>query len=279
VPSSLTTIDLRLVEAMLQMGDGYVLDFSDRAFTEFFRDFDVDIDHARYTTDGASKAKRLRRFLRTAEPELVGKALKAFLEYRLALVRGTPPQNDVDAYRSLVERLVGPALAAPEAPAPLALHTLDPELFDTLKLDAPLARLLRERFAEAQACFNVGAHLAAVILAGSVLEGVFLGFGKHHEQRLLAAYFSRDGRRTPPLDSWGLKDWIVTLRKLGWLSPTIEKFSDGLRDFRNYVHPHQQLRAKFAVDRHTASIAMQIVVATAEELSRVEPSPAGQRRG
>ena len=41
---------------------GYVLNFSDRTFSEFFKDFRVDIDSQKYYKNGASKMKRLRAF-------------------------------------------------------------------------------------------------------------------------------------------------------------------------------------------------------------------------
>jgi hypothetical protein len=261
------------------MGDGYVLDFSDRTFAEFFRDFDIDIDDARYAADGTSKAKRLRRFLRSAEPQLVGKVLGALLDYRLSFVRGTPPQGDLDAYRKLVERLVGPPQPASEAPKAPVIHKLDPTRIHALKLDPQITQLLVDRVEEAQACFEVGAHLATVILAGSILEGLFLGFGKPHEQLLRPAYRRRDGRPTPPVEDWGLSDWLGVLLRVNWLSPNVASFAHGVRDFRNYVHPQQQLRYQFTPDRGTASIALQIVGIAIDDLSRVDPTAKGTRNG
>ena len=65
------------------MGGGYVLDFTDRTFAEFFRDYGQ-IDDPKYSIEGGSKAKRLRYFLRITPPPLSGKVLAALLEYCLA---------------------------------------------------------------------------------------------------------------------------------------------------------------------------------------------------
>lgn len=75
--ASLNQLDRDVIESVLQMGSGYVLDFSDRTFSEFFRDFGVDIDDEKYRVDGSSKARRLRAFLRTAPPALAAKVLHA----------------------------------------------------------------------------------------------------------------------------------------------------------------------------------------------------------
>ncbi|MGO8609280.1 abortive phage resistance protein, partial [Rhizobium johnstonii] len=63
--SSLRSIELGLVDEVFRGGEkGYVLDFSNRTFSEFFvRELDIDIDAPQYAVDGTSKAKRLRCFL------------------------------------------------------------------------------------------------------------------------------------------------------------------------------------------------------------------------
>ena len=39
-------LDMRLIDDLFGMGGGYVLDFSDRTFADFFSDeLDIDIDH------------------------------------------------------------------------------------------------------------------------------------------------------------------------------------------------------------------------------------------
>jgi hypothetical protein len=65
------------------MGGGYVLDFSDRTFAEFFAyELDVNIDDPKFKTEGSSKAKRLRFFLKYCNPELRIRTLMALWEYR-----------------------------------------------------------------------------------------------------------------------------------------------------------------------------------------------------
>ena len=84
--SNLRSIDMRFIDEVFDMGGGYVLDFSDRTFREFFADeLDVDIDDPMYSMDGTSKAKRLRCFLRTVDDSNATKALKALWQHRHAL--------------------------------------------------------------------------------------------------------------------------------------------------------------------------------------------------
>ena len=75
----------KLLERVLKMGGGYVLNFSDRTFTNFFAAYGIDIaDESRFFEGGKSKANRLRTFLRIEEPPLVGQVLLALLDHGIA---------------------------------------------------------------------------------------------------------------------------------------------------------------------------------------------------
>jgi hypothetical protein len=48
LPPQIRAIDLRLIDDLFEMGGGYVLDFSNRTFAEFFADeIELDIDSPR----------------------------------------------------------------------------------------------------------------------------------------------------------------------------------------------------------------------------------------
>jgi len=118
---ALTTSDLRVIEQVLDMGDGYVLDFSNCTFAEFFTDLDVEIEPE---ATGLSKAKRLRAFFHSASTAESARVLRALLEYR-------EPRNDdenrasLNKYRAIVSRLEGiavPLSTAPSGPNVLTLQ-------------------------------------------------------------------------------------------------------------------------------------------------------------
>lgn len=85
--SSLRSVDLSLIDEILRGGEkGYVLDFSNRTFGDFFvRELDIDIDAPDYATDGTSKAKRLGCFLKMVDDGTAARALRALWEHREAL--------------------------------------------------------------------------------------------------------------------------------------------------------------------------------------------------
>jgi hypothetical protein len=268
----LNQLDRDVIESVLQMGEGYVLDFSDRTFAEFFNDFNVPIDDARYHVDGGSKARRLRVFLRISPPQLVGTVLGALLERRLLKRPDNLDQNEVARLRAVVQRLGGSAANANsnglDTESQLLKRVFKPDLLGRLPLDAALTSALAGRMQEAHLCIEGKAYLAAVILSGSVLEGLCLGYGSRSPERLNRAFASQYNRAVPPFYEWKLREWIEVLGKLGDLSPNVEKFGQALREFRNYVHPAEQLAHKFTPDQHTARIGFQVVVAAIEDLAR-----------
>jgi hypothetical protein len=121
--TSLREIDLRTVESLVDFirGPGYVLDFSDRNYSQFFStELDVDIDAPMYATFGRSKGKRLRRFLELADDPTAARTLRALWEYRVAFLEQTsqkdPVANAEGRYRALLDRLGGSPHAAPPTP-------------------------------------------------------------------------------------------------------------------------------------------------------------------
>jgi len=277
--SGVTSLDLRVIDNILEMGGGYVLDFSDRTFGEFFRDHGIEIDDARFSVEGTSKAKRLRHFLKISQPPVAGRILAALLQHRLTWKPGGITPTVLDEYRRIAARLGGdlPQDAGKTSPpaeesseAVLLRRVFRPELFAKLPVESEMTRALVERMNEAQRCIGADAHLAAVILCGSVLEGMCLGFGSRHPERVNRAYAAHYDRPPRQFHEWKLKEWIDVLGYLRDLSPNIEKFGHALPDFRNYVHPAEQLAHRFSPDQHTARIGFQVVVAAAEDLVRTE---------
>ena len=67
--------DKKLLEEAFGMGNGYVLDFSDKSFSEFFSALGIDITDKRYLKNGTSKANRLRAFWEIGNEELVAQSI------------------------------------------------------------------------------------------------------------------------------------------------------------------------------------------------------------
>lgn len=74
--------DRRIVEEALDMGSGYVLNFSDRTFAEFFEDQGITIYQEKYGFNGTSKAKHMRAFIEVESPTTVCRVLRELWTHR-----------------------------------------------------------------------------------------------------------------------------------------------------------------------------------------------------
>lgn len=80
--SSLTPIEKRRLEELFEMSSGYVLNFSDATFGNFFVDtVGMDIHLEKYQKSGTSKAKKLREFWRLESDHMVGEVILAMVKY------------------------------------------------------------------------------------------------------------------------------------------------------------------------------------------------------
>lgn len=106
--SSLTPIEKRTFERLFDMGSGYVLNFSNRTFEEFFVDTaGVDIYSPRYDYQSGSKANRLRKFWSSDPDHVVAKVLAGMLE--LLELDYDPDPDLLSKAKSIVDRLSGAA--------------------------------------------------------------------------------------------------------------------------------------------------------------------------
>jgi hypothetical protein len=85
--SDISNIDRIKLERLFDMNAGYVLDFSNRTFSDFcYESIGVDIYTPEYADGGDSKANRLRTLWRKGSNSLVSKLLLDLLEYYKELV-------------------------------------------------------------------------------------------------------------------------------------------------------------------------------------------------
>jgi len=110
--AKIRSIHMRLIDDLFDMGGGYVLNFSNKTFAEFFNEeLGINIDDSRFDVEGTSKAKRLRFFLKTCDPQVRIITLLALWEYREVDRRRNHKEETIqdaeEEFYSLIERLGG----------------------------------------------------------------------------------------------------------------------------------------------------------------------------
>jgi hypothetical protein len=271
--STLKTIDRQPFEDLFAMSSGYVLDFSDAAFASFFAEsVKRDIHDNRYTKYGTSKAKKLRAFWDIEPDHIVGKVLAELIEL-WQYKKLEPSANELAMMkrcREIVARLNGhqqPSAGVTEE----EFLQKDYRNADIARvpIEASLIPILEARFIEAVRSLKADAPLAAIFMCGSVLEGLLLGTALANPRGFNQASCSpKDAAgKVKAFPEWSLAQMIDVACELGYLKIDVKKFSHGLRDFRNYIHPYQQLSSQFAPDKHTAEICIQVLRAAIASLS------------
>lgn len=114
----------------------------------------------------------------------------------------------------------------------------------------PLAKTLRmqeilvRRWNEIQACMTSGAHLAATVMMGGMLESLLLArinASGGHDSVFKAKNAPHDKTgAVRQLRDWNLKSMVEVGHEVRWITKSARDVGDVLRDFRNYIHPHKE---------------------------------------
>lgn len=134
--TKLKSTELEIIDEIFDMKSGYVLDFTNRTFEEFFSDeLSIEIYHPKYDTDGSSKAKRLRCLLKITTDQERVKILIALWKYRTRLVkRNKIPEIDIhltEDFSSLIQR-IGGELPEFKQKTPINSCEIDPKICEHL---------------------------------------------------------------------------------------------------------------------------------------------------
>jgi hypothetical protein len=250
-------------EELFGMGSGYVLDFSNRTFAEFVRETaGIDIYDNRYAINGDSKAMRLRAFIELESDSLVGKVLSELLEYW----RYKTPQPTVreaslhERANQVATRLLGKGSQSVDSGQEFLKKDFGPISLRKIASAGPLVAILEGRLGEAMRCMQAEAPLGVIFHCGSILEGLLSGVASANAQQFNQAPNSpKDkGGNVKPFYERALAQFIDVACELGHLKLDVKKFSHALRDFRNYIHPYEQMSARFNPDKPTAEICLQV---------------------
>lgn len=269
--SSITAVERRVVEDLLGMASGYVLDFTDASYARFFRDYGVNIESQKYHASGRSKAKRMRTFWELEPDKKVGEVLRGLLAYIEACgAKGAPVVRP--NHHAIVSRLLGGKTAS--AQRAKTEETFLAEEFgavklDKLKLEGPVEETILQRISEIHTCLKHTAPLAVVFLAGSALEALLLNAATRSPKAFNQAKAApKDGSgKVRAFPDWKLNDLINVANECGVIGEDVKKFSHALREFRNYIHPYEQAQARFRPDTHTAQISWKVLRAAIADLS------------
>jgi hypothetical protein len=141
--------------------------------------------------------------------------------------------------------------------------------FTKLTLSVPgLKEELKNRWREAQECIHINAYTAAVVMMGSVLEGLLLA---RAQTSITIAYQSNRAPKDRTGKALALQDWTLSAlidvaADVGWIKTDRAKFSHALRESRNVVHPWNAVLNKTNFDKATCETSWLVLVSSSEDL-------------
>lgn len=140
---------------------------------------------------------------------------------------------------------------------------------DELGLEGTITEVIRLRLDEIKKCLTAKAPLSVIFLSGSSLEGILLGLANKHPIKFNQSKSAPKDKtgKVKTFHEWTLSNFIDVACNLGIIKEDVKKFSHVLRDFRNYIHPYEQLASRFNPDEHTAKICWQVLKAAIFQLS------------
>ncbi|CAD6492790.1 MAG: hypothetical protein EMLJLAPB_00369 [Candidatus Argoarchaeum ethanivorans] len=274
--ANLKPVEKKYFEDIFGMSSGYVLGYTNATFAELFRDVvGINISDDKYAFNGDSKAKRLRAFWELESDEIVGKVLEDLLEiwkYDQKRESKTVDHNIYKKGLKIVYRLLGKQYDDDVKKEEDFLKRDFEINLSQLNLTSGLSDIIEQRITEIQICLKNNASLAVIFLCGSVLEGLLLNFTTKYPQKFntsRSAPKNKEGK-IKRFHEWTLNDLINVAHEIGFLGLDIKKHSHSMRDFRNYMHPYQQMVSKFTPDEHTAQISWKVLQAAIADLSKAE---------
>ena len=273
--SSLTDSEKRYFERLFDMDRGhYVLDYTNASYQTFFKEQGVNIYDAKYETYGDSKAKRLRAFWEVEPDILVGRVLSEMLDsYETGCALNIWDFNELalKKARKIVSRLTGESIPAEHSPKvnDSLRHEFEIPNISGLPIAPKVIPIIESRLEEARITLQAGAYLSVIFLCGSALEAALLGAAQKEPARFNRAKASpkkRDGS-VKPFGEWTLAQFIDVAYEIDMLKLNVRKFGHELRNFRNFIHPYQQVRERFSPDKHTAKMCFQALEAALSNLA------------
>ena len=277
--ANISQIEKLKLEKIFSMGGGYVLDFSNSSFQRFIYDIvKLDIDNSKYDKYGSSKANRLRTLWELEADSIVGKITEEMLLYNETnkSLNGEVPESFNNnlfedclntAYRLQKKKL------KKEEPVDIIDDFLKKDVdeisISALKIDEMVTDILEQRIVEVKQCLDAGAPLSVILLCGSILEGILLGVATKNSNKFNQSSVCpkrKDAIKAKQFHEWSLYNFINVAYDIGFIGLDVKTYSHSLRDFRNYIHPYQQMSSGFNPDMHTAKISWQVLKAAMHDI-------------
>ncbi len=279
----------KILEKFFEMESGYVLDFSNRTFEEFFNDtFGINIYDEKYNYNSGSKANRLRAFWDIESNIMVSECIIKMIEWweTTNLINGKTPKENQKELASRCKIIAANIRTRQTSNNPNDKDNAEELAFlnkkigsidiKSIPISGKMSDIIQQRLNEIEVCLKSKVALGTIFLIGSTLEGILIDLAKQHPAQFNKANSAPKNieGKVKPFNAWSLSSLIDVSYETGFIGLDVKKFSHNLRDFRNYIHPEEQLKQNFTPDLYTTSISWQVLLAAIKDITENNiPSP------
>lgn len=212
--------------------------------------------------------------VRNADPQAYIDPLGAALSTGLTLQQcrrllfSLERQGRLEVYAEHFYRLNASSL--PPAPVLSSPKPLPTPLFQHMTSNLLLADLLEQRWTEAEGLAGSNAPRMALIAYGAILEGALMAAALERPRLVNTQRATpKDTAGKPkPVAAWSLTELIQVAEQVGWLHPSRAQMGRDIRDFRNYIHPREELKRGVPIDLGTVQIGREVVWTCLNDLAQ-----------
>lgn len=160
---------------------------------------------------------------------------------------------DLTAIRSYIAILIGKLQVVIEQPSDIPVT--EKRQFAFIK-DSDLRTIIERDYSEIQRAYISNCWKSVIILCGGAIEAILTDLLTSNET---AAKSAKSAPKRPDFTRWDLSELISVAVELNLVSTGVEKLSHSLREYRNLVHPGNELRNQLRFGAEEAKIAVEVL--------------------
>lgn len=130
--------------------------------------------------------------------------------------------------------------------------------------NSDLRAIIERDYSEIQRGYIAQCWKSVIILSGGAIEAILADLLIQNQDRASAA---KSAPKNSDITHWDLSELIKVAVELSLVSAGVEKLSNPMREYRNLVHPGNELRNKLRFGAEEAKIALEVLNIVHRDLS------------
>lgn len=176
-------------------------------------------------------------------------------------VDGSNPYYSINGIRSYLSTVIARLKIAIDTPQNTPVT--EKREFSFLN-NADLKNIIERDYSEIQRAFISVCWKSVIILCGGAIEAILTDLLLSNSSNAIA---SNKAPKGADITKWSLANLIEVSVDINLVSPSIEKLSHSIREYRNLVHPGREIRERLIFDSEEAKIALEVLHILHRELS------------